>query len=232
MIPLTTVSERIREHIRAGSECGKGYSAALIRLLILLTAQLLCQSGSSFIFSGHLLLPLKFISRKFLLLCSRPWRQQGNEERKGLQQCLWPRLFYGGKYAFCLTRVVWTLENKSQTLELFAVAEGKSQMEAWGVALKSWYKQCFLDICKYRLTPRDRGGLWGNCVEILCSPLKGADAFWEKPKGLKSLWVTQPEPSKPEAKKQSNQGVQELSVCTCACIHVSVSLWGGAWGRG
>lgn len=49
MIPLTTVSERITKHIRPGSECGKGYSAVLIRLLILSTAQLLCQSGSSFI---------------------------------------------------------------------------------------------------------------------------------------------------------------------------------------
>ena len=65
MIPLTTVSERITKHIRVGSECGKGYSAVLIRLLILSTAQLLCQSGSSFIFSGHLLPSLRFTPGNF-----------------------------------------------------------------------------------------------------------------------------------------------------------------------
>lgn len=53
MIPLTAVSERIRKHIRAGSECSKGYGAVLIRLLILSTAQLRCRSGSFYTFSAH-----------------------------------------------------------------------------------------------------------------------------------------------------------------------------------
>lgn len=77
MIPLTTVSERITKHIRAGSECGKGYGAVLIRLLILSTAQLLCQSGSSFIFSGHLLPSLILILGNFV--CSK-----GSKQGKGL----------------------------------------------------------------------------------------------------------------------------------------------------
>lgn len=32
MIPLTTVSQCIRKHIKAGCECGKGYSTMFIRL--------------------------------------------------------------------------------------------------------------------------------------------------------------------------------------------------------
>lgn len=83
MIPLTTVSEHIMERIRAGSECGKGYSAVLIRLLILTTAQLLCQSGSSFIFSGHLLPALRHIPGHFFYP-AHSRRQKGSKQGKDL----------------------------------------------------------------------------------------------------------------------------------------------------
>lgn len=52
MIPLTTVSECITEHIRARSECNEGYNAVLIGLLILFTAQLLPVSHLSFLWSA------------------------------------------------------------------------------------------------------------------------------------------------------------------------------------
>lgn len=64
MIPLTTVSECITEHIRARSECSEGYNAVLIGLLILFTAQLL--PDLIFHFSGQLLLLFIFISGKLL----------------------------------------------------------------------------------------------------------------------------------------------------------------------
>ena len=153
MIPLTTVSERITEHIRAGSECGKGYSAVLIRLLILSTAQLLCQSGSSFIFSGHLLPSLRLIPGNFF--CSaHSWRQWGNKEGKRLRWHIWAGLFDETVNMHSVPESFGHLKKKWDT---WAVCGGRGggrwrlrgQLSEAGInSARERQSSCFLDICK------------------------------------------------------------------------------------